>query len=174
MDALEKSRPAAVPAGDNNNMPRGEISKEDYERFCRYLETASGITLGANKGYLISSRLNRIMDEAAVPSLGALVDTLNKGGSPSLKVKVIDAMTTNETLWFRDSEGNHPAGTERSASATDTDLVYGLLIRSGTLFNQHGDFGISAESSGRSAGSVADRRDRHFREHAEAGPRRTV
>lgn len=102
MDALEKSRPAAVPADDNNKMPRGEISKEDYERFCRYLETASGITLGANKGYLISSRLNRIMDEAAVPSLGALVDILNKGGSPSLKVKVIDAMTTNETLWFRD------------------------------------------------------------------------
>ena len=102
MEALERSRRAAVLAGDDNNMPRGEISKEDYDRFCRYLETASGITLGANKGYLISSRLNRIMEEAAVSSLGALVDTLAKGGSPGLKVKVIDAMTTNETLWFRD------------------------------------------------------------------------
>jgi chemotaxis protein methyltransferase CheR len=83
-------------------MPRGEISTEDYDRFCRYLEIASGITLGANKAYLVSSRLNRIMDEAGLSSLGALVEALNKGGSPGLKVRVVDAMTTNETLWFRD------------------------------------------------------------------------
>lgn len=102
MATLERSRAAAVPAGENNKMPRSEISNEHYDRFCRYLESASGITLGANKAYLVSSRLNRIMDEAGLASVGALVDLLSKGGSPSLKVRVIDAMTTNETLWFRD------------------------------------------------------------------------
>ena len=102
LKALERSRRAAVPVGDNNNMPRGEISNDDYERFCRYLETASGITLGANKAYLVSSRLNRIMEEAGVSGLGALVKKLEQGASPTLKVKVVDAMTTNETLWFRD------------------------------------------------------------------------
>ena len=51
---------------------RGEISAQDYERFCRYLEAASGITLGANKGYLIRSRLSRIMEEVAAPTLGEI------------------------------------------------------------------------------------------------------
>lgn len=79
-----------------------EISPEDYERFCRYLESASGITLGANKGYLIRSRLSRIMEEVNAPTLGALLNMLDRSASASLKVRVIDAMTTNETLWFRD------------------------------------------------------------------------
>lgn len=81
---------------------RVEISSEDYERFCRYLESASGITLGANKGYLIRSRLSRIMEEVNAPTLGALLNLLDRSSSASLKVRVIDAMTTNETLWFRD------------------------------------------------------------------------
>ncbi|MCC6714569.1 MAG: protein-glutamate O-methyltransferase CheR [Gammaproteobacteria bacterium] len=79
-----------------------DISTEDYERFCRYLESASGITLGANKGYLIRSRLSRIMEEVNAPTLGALLNLLDRSSSASLKVRVIDAMTTNETLWFRD------------------------------------------------------------------------
>jgi len=81
---------------------RGEISAEDYDRFCKYLESVCGITLGANKGYLVRSRLSRIMEEAKVASIGDLVRSLERGVSPSLKVRVIDAMTTNETLWFRD------------------------------------------------------------------------
>lgn len=81
---------------------RLDISTEDYDRFCRYLESASGITLGANKGYLIRSRLSRIMEEVGAPTLGTLLNLLDRGSSASLKVRVIDAMTTNETLWFRD------------------------------------------------------------------------
>lgn len=79
-----------------------EISAADYERFCKYLESVSGITLGANKGYLIRSRLSRIMEEVQAATLGDLLNTLERTSSASLKVRVIDAMTTNETLWFRD------------------------------------------------------------------------
>ena len=81
---------------------QAEISINDYQRFCRYLETACGITLGANKSYLVRSRLGRIMEDLSTPSLGQLVEMLERGALPSLKVRVIDAMTTNETLWFRD------------------------------------------------------------------------
>lgn len=81
---------------------RLEISAGDYDRFCRYLESASGITLGANKGYLVRSRLSRIMEEVGAPTLGSLLNLLERSSSASLKVRVIDAMTTNETLWFRD------------------------------------------------------------------------
>ncbi|MFO1435169.1 MAG: protein-glutamate O-methyltransferase CheR [Gammaproteobacteria bacterium] len=95
---------ALATTGNNTatGAPRGEISPQDYERFCRYLEAASGITLGANKGYLIRSRLSRIMDEVATPTLGDLLNMLERSASPNLKVRVVDAMTTNETLWFRD------------------------------------------------------------------------
>lgn len=94
--ATSTGTPAATPAS------RTEISAPDYERFCRYLESASGITLGANKGYLIRSRLSRIMEEVSASTLGDLLNILERNASASLKVRVVDAMTTNETLWFRD------------------------------------------------------------------------
>lgn len=81
---------------------RENISTEHYDRFCRYLESVCGITLGANKAYLVRSRLSGIMEDVGAHTLGELVSGLERGTSPALKVRVIDAMTTNETLWFRD------------------------------------------------------------------------
>lgn len=75
---------------------------EGYARFCRFLEIACGITLGDNKAYLVRSRLSRIMQEIEAPNLSVLVDRLERNASPALRVRVVDAMTTNETLWFRD------------------------------------------------------------------------
>jgi chemotaxis protein methyltransferase CheR len=42
------------------------------------------------------------MEELATPTLGDLLNMLERTNSASLKMRVIDAMTTNETLWFRD------------------------------------------------------------------------
>lgn len=81
---------------------QGVISAADYERFCRFLEKASGITLGENKDYLIRSRLSRIIQEFGLPGLGELVTRLENNSLPGLRARIIDAMTTNETLWFRD------------------------------------------------------------------------
>ena len=93
---------ATQTSSQTGNVGRAEYSPQDYDRFCRYLESVSGITLGANKGYLIRSRLGRIMDEVQVTTLGDLLNLLESSASAALKVRVIDAMTTNETLWFRD------------------------------------------------------------------------
>lgn len=79
------------------------MNTEDYDRFCKFLEKVSGITLGRNKAYLVRSRLNRIIGEFQ-GSLSNLVDTLEKGVTPALRARVVDAMTTNETLWFRDAQ----------------------------------------------------------------------
>lgn len=76
-----------------------------YQRFCAFLEGACGITLGEGKAYLVRSRLARIMDEFKVADLAALVQKLEANTSRELSIRVIDAMTTNETLWFRDG---HP------------------------------------------------------------------
>lgn len=79
------------------------ISKDDYESFRAFLEKACGIVLGENKQYLISSRLNALLAEYHIPSLGALVERLRREHNSPLYERIVDAMTTNETLWFRDA-----------------------------------------------------------------------
>lgn len=81
------------------------ISQQDYEGFRAFLEDACGIVLGDSKHYLVASRLSRLMAECSLQSLGELLDKLRKGRTPGLRERVIEAMTTNETYWFRDS---HP------------------------------------------------------------------
>lgn len=80
-----------------------EIGAEEYHRFSEILRSVCGIDLGANKQYLVATRVRRILLESDLPSLGALTDALDQDGSNTLRQKVIDAMTTNETYWFRDS-----------------------------------------------------------------------
>jgi chemotaxis protein methyltransferase CheR len=79
------------------------ISKEGYEQFGAFLENACGIVLGADKQYLVTSRLTPLLRELGVTDLGALVERLRDGREAGLRDRILDAMTTNETLWFRDS-----------------------------------------------------------------------
>jgi chemotaxis protein methyltransferase CheR len=78
------------------------ISQADYDGFRQFLEQACGIVLGDKKHYLISSRLTPLMAEFGAPTLTALLEKLKADRPPSLRERVIDAMTTNETSWFRD------------------------------------------------------------------------
>ncbi len=76
--------------------------RQHYEAFRSFLEQACGILLGDNKQYLVSSRLSRLMAEHGIRDLSELVRRMQDLSSRGLKEAVIDAMTTNETLWFRD------------------------------------------------------------------------
>ncbi|EON92413.1 chemotaxis protein methyltransferase CheR [Marinobacter lipolyticus SM19] len=84
---------------------KADITPQEYEAFKTFLQDACGILLGDNKQYLVKSRLRRILEEHQLTTLGELLGRLNRAGHSNLKEVVIDAMTTNETLWFRD---NHP------------------------------------------------------------------
>lgn len=77
-------------------------SKDDYNNFRDFLQDACGILLGDNKEYLVNSRLKPVIEKHNMSCLGDLVAKLKGYSSASLKEEVIDAMTTNETLWFRD------------------------------------------------------------------------
>ncbi len=81
------------------------ISSHDYDAFRTFLEEACGIVLGDNKHYLVASRLSRLMEEFGATSLGDLIARMKREPRSGLRERVIDAMTTNETFWFRD---NHP------------------------------------------------------------------
>ncbi|WP_263139050.1 protein-glutamate O-methyltransferase CheR [Pseudomonas alcaligenes] len=75
----------------------------DFEQFRTFLEKTCGILLGSNKQYLVSSRLNKLMEQQGIKTLGELVQRIQSQPRGGLREQVVDAMTTNETLWFRDT-----------------------------------------------------------------------
>ncbi|MEC6813919.1 protein-glutamate O-methyltransferase [Photobacterium toruni] len=78
------------------------VNDQDYYDFCHFLEAQCGIVLGDSKQYLVRSRLSPLIKCFGLLSLSDLLQTTLKGRNRELRVAVIDAMTTNETLWFRD------------------------------------------------------------------------
>lgn len=91
---------------ETKNSLRGDwpqISPKEYTDFCDFLRVTSGITLGNNKQYLVTTRVRRILIEHNLPDLASLTERITKPGESSLRQKVVDVMTTNETFWFRDN-----------------------------------------------------------------------
>lgn len=86
---------------------RSELSQEDYDRFAAELERLSGIQLGPSKAYLVTSRLARLTGAFGFADVTELVRAVAQGSNPHLMTAVIDAMTTNETKWFRDEYPFH-------------------------------------------------------------------
>lgn len=62
----------------------------------------SAIVLETEKNYLVESRLQPLARQEGFPSIAELVARLRTGGSGELHSKVVEAMTTNETSFFRD------------------------------------------------------------------------
>jgi chemotaxis protein methyltransferase CheR len=79
------------------------IRAAEYNQFRQKLEQYCGIMLGDNKEYLITSRLRRLLENEKLANLSELMSAMDR--NLTLKGMVVDAMTTNETLWFRD---DHP------------------------------------------------------------------
>ena len=73
----------------------------DYEFLRKLLKERSGLDLSADKQYLVESRLIPLARKAGLPGLPELVQKL-KGSAEALTAEVVEAMTTNETFFFRD------------------------------------------------------------------------
>lgn len=79
------------------------ISDQEYRDFSRFLESQCGIVLGDSKQYLVRSRLSPLVTKFKLTSLSDLLRDVVTGRNRELRVAAVDAMTTNETLWFRDT-----------------------------------------------------------------------
>ncbi|MEW6768158.1 MAG: protein-glutamate O-methyltransferase CheR [Pseudomonadota bacterium] len=77
------------------------MTPQEYEYLCKILKERSGLMLAADKQYLIESRLLPLARRAGLAGIGDLVQKM-KGGADALIVDVVEAMTTNETFFFRD------------------------------------------------------------------------
>ena len=78
------------------------IAPIDYEFLCRLLHQHSGLALGAGKEYLIESRLAPVAASLGYADLAALASRLRMGAPQRELRTVCEAMTTNESLFFRD------------------------------------------------------------------------
>ena len=83
-------------------MTNKDLQQNEYDQFRLFLEQQCGIVLGENKQYLVKSRLAPLMSRFNVGSLSELVSKTLGVHERQLRAAVVDAMTTNETLWFRD------------------------------------------------------------------------
>lgn len=73
----------------------------DYEYLRKLLKERSGLDLSADKQYLVESRLVPLARKAGLGGIPDLVAKM-KSGAEALTTEVVEAMTTNETFFFRD------------------------------------------------------------------------
>ncbi len=74
----------------------------DYDFLRQCLKARSGLVLSADKQYLVESRLLPVARQAGLANLGELVAALKLAREPALMTAVVEAMTTNESFFFRD------------------------------------------------------------------------
>jgi chemotaxis protein methyltransferase CheR len=78
------------------------VKQADYDFLRRLLKERSGLTLGGDKQYLVESRLLPVSRRVGVAGLDGLMQKLQQPDNESLIVQVVEAMATNESLFFRD------------------------------------------------------------------------
>ncbi len=74
----------------------------DYDYLRKCLKERSGLVLSADKQYLVESRLLPVARKAGLANLGELVAALKAAPEHALMTAVVEAMTTNESFFFRD------------------------------------------------------------------------
>lgn len=85
-----------------SSAPLATITDSDFDFLREMLLARSGLALSREKRYLVESRLNPVCRQRNLLSFNELVTKLRSGRDGELERVVIEAMTTNETLFFRD------------------------------------------------------------------------
>jgi len=78
------------------------VNSADFDFLRKFLYDRSGLALTPDKSYLLESRLAPIARRMKLKSLADLIAHMRIACDEALTVQVVEAMTTNETLFFRD------------------------------------------------------------------------
>jgi len=81
------------------------VNASEFKLLRDLIEKICGIALGDEKAYLIETRLAGLLAETGCGDFGSFYRLVASDSQHQLRDKIVDAMTTNETLWLRDS---HP------------------------------------------------------------------
>lgn len=128
-----------------------ELRPTDFARLAAIVRRESAIVLEPGKEYLVESRLGPVVRRAGLASYAELIARIESPGGAELRAAVVDAMTTNETSFFRDG---HPWETLRE------HLLPALVERRATT--RRLSFWCAAASSGQEPYSLAMLLHEHF------------
>ena len=78
------------------------MTTADFDYVRTFVRSQAAIVLEPGKEYLVESRLQTLVRKENIPTIDALVARLREEPRNGLHRKVVDAMTTNETSFFRD------------------------------------------------------------------------
>jgi chemotaxis protein methyltransferase CheR len=79
------------------------VTEEQFEFITKLVRQEIGIVLESGKEYLVNSRLDSVARSEGIKEIEVLIEKVKKGDS-QLKQLLLDSMTTNETLFFRDGK----------------------------------------------------------------------
>ncbi|MXQ11689.1 CheR family methyltransferase [Microvirga makkahensis] len=78
------------------------MTELEFETLRVFLKARSGLALSPDKRYLVESRLASVCTRFKIESLSRLIWEIKSGRSQAVENATIEAMTTNETFFFRD------------------------------------------------------------------------
>ena len=94
-------------------MEESALYPQDLNYVCDMVRSRSAIVLGPEKAYLVESRLEPLVKSEGLVSLTELVQKMRQAPYGALPKKVVEAMTTNETIFPRPDPISGVAGTTR-------------------------------------------------------------
>jgi chemotaxis protein methyltransferase CheR len=120
------------------------LSAADFAFVSAMVRKEAAIVLAPGKEYLVEARLIPVARQVGAASVAEFLANLQRRPNPADQRRIIDALTTNETSWFRD----------REPFSALTDVVLPDLVRSRSA-NRSVRFWSAASSSGQEAYSLA-------------------
>ena len=104
MSLSPTSTSACNPGFPAPSAPSPTIDPATFQALASLLKTQSGLVIGPEKSYLLHTRLGPILRREKLADLTALVSKLRGPGATQLSQQVVEAMTTNESFFFRDDK----------------------------------------------------------------------
>lgn len=81
-----------------------KIKQEEHDLFCQYIQELSGIHLDRSKAYLLETRMASLLEQEHCTCFAELYDKARHLQGETLRQKIIDRISTNETFFFRDKK----------------------------------------------------------------------
>jgi chemotaxis protein methyltransferase CheR len=79
------------------------VSLDELRVWARYIYSVTGISLDDSKGYLVETRFAGLLRETGSVGYSELLHKVKADATQTLRRKVVDAITTGETSFFRDA-----------------------------------------------------------------------
>lgn len=80
------------------------LAPDEFEFISNLLKTKSGLALTPDKGYLLDTRLGPVAKANGMADIRELIAKLRANPNAPIAYQVVESMTTNESMFFRDSK----------------------------------------------------------------------